>query len=278
MRAIIYCRKSTDWDEMQQNSLDHQVNNCIQTLEKNNLTLFCDPIIESASAKEEFTRKWFNEVIEKCKQWWVDFIIVDEPKRISRNNIDTSRIIDLMDKKQIQWIYATTRTYTAENPRDKFLLQLDLSLSKMDNEDRSIDVKNKMLSLLRNWRFLWKAPFGYKNIGKKWSKDIAIDEERIWALKMIFTLKIGTISREWFHKLCIWNSTRKFQSSWSKRNRFWPEKRCLGMGSFGCRQGRYSKMAWNRNCLSRPIYCFGFDSWRNKTSRHLDSWRCITYS
>jgi hypothetical protein len=31
-----------------------------------------------------------------------------------------------------------------DNSRDKFLLQLYLSLSKMDNEDRAKDVKDKM--------------------------------------------------------------------------------------------------------------------------------------
>jgi hypothetical protein len=48
----------------------------------------------------------------------------------------------------------------ADNSRDKFLLQLDLSLSKMDNEDRSKDVKDKMTSCVNNTRrFLGKAPF-----------------------------------------------------------------------------------------------------------------------
>jgi hypothetical protein len=48
----------------------------------------------------------------------------------------------------------------ADNSRDKFLLQLDLSLSKMDNEDRSKDVKDKMQTCVDNTRrFLGKAPF-----------------------------------------------------------------------------------------------------------------------
>ena len=189
MKATIYCRKSTDRDEMQQNSLDHQLDNCKLTIEKYNLQLFCDPIVESVSAKEEFTREWFNEMIKKCKTGKIDFIVIDEPKRLSRNNIDTSRVIDLMDKKMIKWIYATTRVYLSENPRDKFLLQLDLSLSKMDNEDRSIDVKNKMISVLKSGRFLGKAPFWYKNVWPKGKKEIVIDEEKAPYLKMIFRLK-----------------------------------------------------------------------------------------
>jgi len=44
----------------------------------------------------------FNEMIRLCKLKKVDYIICDEPKRLSRNNIDTSRLIDLLDKKQIK--------------------------------------------------------------------------------------------------------------------------------------------------------------------------------
>lgn len=47
------------------------------------------------------------------------------------------------DDKQIKGIFCTSREYHGENSRDKFLLQLDLSLSKMDNEDRAKDTKIK---------------------------------------------------------------------------------------------------------------------------------------
>jgi DNA invertase Pin-like site-specific DNA recombinase len=41
-------------------------------------------------------------MIEICKSKKIDYIICDEPKRLSRNNLDTSRLIDLLDKKQIK--------------------------------------------------------------------------------------------------------------------------------------------------------------------------------
>lgn len=117
--------------------------------ERYNLEIFKE-IWESKSAKLEFTRDGFNELIHLCKSKKVDYIICDEPKRLSRNNIDTSRIIDLLDKKQIKWVLCTSREYQADNSRDKFLLQLDLSLSKMDNEDRAKDVKDKMTTAFKS--------------------------------------------------------------------------------------------------------------------------------
>ena len=56
-------------------------------------------------------------LIKICKTWKIDYIIINEPKRLSRNNLDTVKIIDLMDKK-----LATSREYNSDNSRDKFLL------------------------------------------------------------------------------------------------------------------------------------------------------------
>ena len=48
--AIIYCRKSTDREDRQQNSIEHQLNNCRNTAKRNNLVVL-EEIKESASAK-----------------------------------------------------------------------------------------------------------------------------------------------------------------------------------------------------------------------------------
>ncbi len=51
-RAVIYCRKSTDRDDKQQNSLDSQLDACNRTVSEKNLEVV-ETILESASAKEE---------------------------------------------------------------------------------------------------------------------------------------------------------------------------------------------------------------------------------
>ena len=189
MQWLIYCRKSTDQDDKQTNSLEHQLQNCRNTLATLGFVLVKE-IVESVSAKEEYKRAGFNEMIELCKKKQVDFIIIDEPKRLSRNNIDTSRIIDLMDKNMIRGIYATSRQYLATNSRDKFLLQLDLSLSKMDNEDRATDVLNKMITCAKRGQHLSKAPYGYQNVTiRKWHKAVIPDMQEAEVVKTIFQLR-----------------------------------------------------------------------------------------
>jgi len=190
-KAIIYYRKSTDRDDKQANSLEHQLWNCKRTAKNYELDVI-DEIWESKSAKLEWTRDWFNKLLKLCKTWKIDYIVIDEPKRLSRNNLDSARIIDLFDKKLIKWIYSTWRFYSAEQINDIFLLQLDLSLSKMDNAHRSKDIKEKMITCMENTkRFLWKAPFGYKNITlKKWHKNIIIDEKEAKIVREIYNLRL----------------------------------------------------------------------------------------
>jgi len=96
----------------------------------------------------------------------------------------------LLDKKQIKWILCTSREYHGENSRDKFLLQLDLSLSKMDNEDRAKDLKDKMMTAFKKWQWISKAPIWYKNITiKKWHKTIEVDKEKAPFVKRAFELR-----------------------------------------------------------------------------------------
>lgn len=191
MKTIIYYRKSTDRDDKQANSLEHQLWNCRRTAKIYELDVI-EEIWESKSAKLEWTRDWFNKLIKLCKTWKIDYIVIDEPKRLSRNNLDSARIIDLFDKKLIKWIYSTGRIYSAEQINDIFLLQLDLSLSKMDNAHRSKEIREKMITCTNNTkRFLWKAPFGYDNVTvKKWHKDIIVNEKEAKIVKDIFSLRL----------------------------------------------------------------------------------------
>jgi len=191
MKAIIYYRKSTDRDDKQANSLEHQLWNCRRTAKNYELNVI-EEIGESRSAKTEWTREWFNKLLKLCKTWKIDYIVIDEPKRLSRNNLDSARIIDLFDKKLIKWIYSTWRFYSAEQINDIFLLQLDLSLSKMDNAHRSKEIREKMITCTNNTkRFLWRAPFGYRNVTlKKWHKDIIIEEKEAKIVRDVFALRL----------------------------------------------------------------------------------------
>ena len=84
-----------------------------------------DTILESASAKEEGKRPLFARMLDMCRAGKVDYIVVDEVSRLTRNTMDGARVIGLLEKRQILSIFASSRTYSAEQANDHFMLQLD---------------------------------------------------------------------------------------------------------------------------------------------------------
>lgn len=232
MKAIIYYRKSTDRDDKQANSLEHQLWNCRRTAKIYELDVI-EEIWESKSAKLEWTRDWFNKLIKLCKTWKIDYIVIDEPKRLSRNNLDSARIIDLFDKKLIKWIYSTWRFYSAEQINDIFLLQLDLSLSKMDNAHRSKEIREKMITCTNNTkRFLWRAPFWYNNVTlKKWHKDIIVNEKEAKIVKDIFSLRLENKSYSTIAKILKEKYAKKmdFDFHANRIHKIWTNKFYYGV-------------------------------------------------
>jgi len=192
--AIIYCRKSTDREDRQQNSLDYQKQACFNSLKNSWFDLYSNwidkwYIEESFSAKIEWKRPWFLRMLKEIRTWNIDYIIVDEPKRLSRNTLDSARFIDLLENKFIKWLITTGRIYYWNNTSDMFLLELDLWLAKKDNKDRWIDIKNKMLTALHKWQWLSKAIFWYRNVWPKGKKDIQVVEEEAEIVLKAFMMR-----------------------------------------------------------------------------------------
>lgn len=162
-RVVLYCRKSTDRDDKQQNSIEAQLSACTRTIEKNNFTLV-DTFIESASAKKSGKRSIFDSMLALCKRGNIDYIIVDEASRLSRNSTDSAKILGLLEEKQIEWIYTTSQNYFWEQASELFMLLLNFGMAKLDNDTRARNIKSRMITCAEKWRCLWKAPFGYKNV------------------------------------------------------------------------------------------------------------------
>lgn len=174
--AIIYCRKSTDREDRQTNSLEHQLKNCKKSVLNNDLIVL-DEIQESISAKTWWKRAWFNRMIEACDKWKVDYIVIDETKRLARNIMDSALIIWLLDSNKIKWVLTTDKRFEAWDWTAKFMLLLELWISKMDNEHRSKDIKAKMLTALHRWQWLSQSIFWYTNVWPKGKRDIKVVEE-----------------------------------------------------------------------------------------------------
>lgn len=100
---------------------------------------------ESHSAKETGQRPVFNEIIEEIRQGKFNGILTWAPDRISRNAGDLGKIVDLMDSGKLTEIRTFGQRFT-NNPNEKFLLMILGSQAKLENDNRSINVKRGLRS------------------------------------------------------------------------------------------------------------------------------------
>lgn len=161
IRYCLYCRKSSEEEEKQALSIDSQIREMTQMAERDNLNIV-DIYKESHSAKNANERPVFNKLIEDIKSGKFNGIVCWHPDRLSRNAPDLGTVVDLLDKKLLIEIRTYSQRFT-NNPNEKFLLMILGSQSKLENDNRSINIKRGLRTRLEMGLWPTTAPTGYLN-------------------------------------------------------------------------------------------------------------------
>lgn len=185
VRYVLYARKSTEQDERQALSIDSQVNEMMQMAEKEGLDIV-EVRREAHSAKESGQRPVYREILEDIRREKFNGIIVWHPDRLSRNAGDLGELVDLMDQKLLVEIRTNGQTFT-NNPSEKFLLMILCSQAKLENDNKSINVKRGLKARVEMGLWPAPAPCGYikeKRMDRKC--ETLIDPERSPVVKKMF--------------------------------------------------------------------------------------------
>lgn len=185
VKYCLYARKSTESEERQVLSIDSQIKEMLQLAERENLEIVCMKR-ESHSAKETGQRPVFNEIISEIKEGKFNGILTWAPDRISRNAGDLGQVVDLMDANLLQDIRTFGQRFM-NSPNDKFMLMILCSQAKLENDNKSINVKRGMRT--RCEMGLWPAqpPTGYRKVNDRTAKcEVEIDPERSDTVRQIF--------------------------------------------------------------------------------------------
>ena len=181
----MYARKSTESEERQILSIDSQIKEMLQLAEREGLEI-ADIRRESHSAKESGQRPVFKELLEDIRRGKFNGILTWNPDRLSRNAGDLGSVVDLMDQKLLIEI----RTYGQHfhnSPNEKFLLMILCSQAKLENDNKSINVKRGLRTRAEMGLWPGVAPSGYLNQKDADKKcQVIIDPERAPTIKKIF--------------------------------------------------------------------------------------------
>src|SRR3989338_4626993 len=185
VRYCLYARKSTEQDEKQALSIDSQVKEMLAIAERDGLEVI-DIRREAHSAKDSGQRPVFKELLEDIRRKRFNGILTWAPDRLSRNAGDLGSLVDLMDQKSLIEI----RTYGQHfhnTPNEKFLLMILCSQAKLENDNKSVNVKRGLR--MRCEMGLWPAPaptgyFNEKRIDRK--GYVIVDTERAPVVRRMF--------------------------------------------------------------------------------------------
>jgi len=185
MRYCLYARKSTEDEERQALSIDSQVKEMSKVAERDHLVVAAVKT-EAHSAKNSGGREVFNNLIQEIKNGEYNAILTWNPDRLSRNAGDLGALVDLMDNRLLIEIRTYNQVFT-NSPNEKFLLMILGSQAKLENDNKSINVRRGLRALVE--RGLWPGvpPMGYRaNTEKGKEGHIKIDPIRGHIVQMMF--------------------------------------------------------------------------------------------
>lgn len=189
VKYVLYARKSTESDEQQALSIDSQIKEMLQIAEREKLHVV-EVKRESHSAKASGQRPVFQEILKELRVGKYTGVLTWAPDRLSRNAGDLGSLVDLMDQKKLIHIQTYTQKFT-NDPSQKFLLMILCSQAKLENDNKSINVKRGLRARVEMGLWPCRPPTGYISSKTKKEKAVAeIDVERSKVIKQVFE-KIG---------------------------------------------------------------------------------------
>lgn len=185
VRYCLYARKSSESEERQILSIDSQIKEMLRLAEREGLEVV-EMKRESHSAKETGQRPVFNEIVEEIRSGKYNGILTWAPDRISRNAGDLGKIVDLIDAGVLVEIRTYSQRFT-NSPNEKFLLMILGSQAKLENDNKSVNVKRGLRTRVEMGLWPSVAPTGYLNDKRSDHKgEVLIDPIRAPLVKQMF--------------------------------------------------------------------------------------------
>ena len=185
---FIYARKSTEAEDRQVLSIDSQVNelkNLVDKFSLRNIEIFT----ESKSAKDP-GRPVFNAMMKRVYRGEVQGILCWKLDRLARNPVDGGSIIWAIKQHGIR-IITPTQTFSQEED-NTILMYIEFGMAQKYIDDLSRNVKRGLRAKLEKGWFPSVAPLGYLNNPNKNrdGMDIIPDPERFSLIRKMWDLMI----------------------------------------------------------------------------------------
>jgi DNA invertase Pin-like site-specific DNA recombinase len=158
MKYFAYCRKSSQDDSHQAQSIETQIRILKDFSITNNVDIV-DFVVETRSAKDDGNRPEFDKMLKRFEKEEADGLLVCHIDRISRNWIEAGQISKLYDLKIIKEIRTPSKIYNTA--QDMFMMGIELASASYYSRNLSVRVKEGIATKLSKGEYISIAPLGY---------------------------------------------------------------------------------------------------------------------
>ena len=169
---FLYVRKSTDVEDKQVLSIAAQIVELKEFARRMGIHI-AGVIIEKQTAKKPGRPK-FNKMLQRIENGEANGILAWLPDRLSRNSIDSGRIIYMLDENIICDL-KFPHFWFENTPQGKYMLANEFNSSKQYVDNLSVNTKRGLRQKVREGHCPRLAPVGYLNDIK--TKTIIIDKK-----------------------------------------------------------------------------------------------------
>ena len=179
--CFIYCRKSTDCVDKQEQSLETQERICLETAKRFNFNVV-DTILEAKSAKDAGNRPKFDNLISRIKNKEASIIVTWDIDRLARNLTEAGLLQQLFDTKFISRIITEHDIYQS----DRDFMNIGHEFVDASNYSRKLrsKVKDGTDTKLKRGEIPGSSKIGYCIVDKKMKPD----PEREYFVKLAFEM------------------------------------------------------------------------------------------
>ena len=161
MKCFLYCRKSSESDDKQAQSIESQKMVMSGVAQSHGLTIV-DIITEDKSASKPYNRTGFDELIRRIKKKEASVIVTWKIDRLSRNQLESGIIGQALQDGVIQKIVTIEKTFTPKE--SQILFSLENAMASEYSRNLSMNVKRGQQTKLDRGVFPGHAPIGYMNV------------------------------------------------------------------------------------------------------------------
>ncbi len=157
---FLYVRKSTDVEDKQVLSIDAQIAELKEFAARMGIYIV-DVIVEKQTAKKP-GRKKFNKMLERIEAGEANGILAWLPDRLSRNSIDSGKIIYMLDEHVLLDL-KFPHFWFENTPQGKYMLANEFNSSKQYVDNLSLNTKRGLREKVRRGEMPGVVPVGYIN-------------------------------------------------------------------------------------------------------------------